>query len=128
MISLATLGVEVAVAAEYVANYSNQRQGQYFFSYRITIENTNSFDVQLISRHWKIFDSLGIWRDVEGEGVIGKQPRFSEDESYSYNSGCVLHSGMGRMHGTYTFRRVHDGTLFKVLIPRFDLVAPFKFN
>lgn len=68
--------------------------------------NENNFPVQLISREWYIFDSLGEPRIVTGLGVIGEQPILKLNESYDYASGCDLTSEMGLMKGIYTFKNL----------------------
>jgi ApaG protein len=98
------------------------------FSYKINIENLSDYTVQLISRHWYIFDSNGTHREVEGEGVIGVQPVIEPHENYEYVSGCNLKTEIGKMSGTYTFKRLVDNQLFEVTIPEFELLCPFKLN
>ena len=84
--------------------------------------------VKLLRRHWYIFDSCGITREVEGEGVVGLQPVIEPGKSHQYVSGSHLKTEMGRMHGTYLMERMVDGKQFYVNIPEFQLVAPFKLN
>ena len=61
-------------------------------------------------------------KEVEGEGVVGKQPDIPPGEWHEYNSFCVLESFEGSMEGTYLMQRP-DGELFYVVIPRFPLRA-----
>jgi len=75
-------GVEVSVETFYQPDYSNPLSGEYMFAYRITIENHNNFSVKLHRRHWHIFDSNGSYREVEGEGVVGVQPKKLHWEIY----------------------------------------------
>ncbi len=98
------------------------------FFYRITIENHNRFEVQLLRRHWDIFDSNSIKTIVEGEGVVGEKPVLSSGEVFSYQSACNLESGMGRMSGFYQFMRTESGELFQVEIPEFVMEVPFMLN
>ena len=100
----------------------------YIFSYTITIENKSKFPVQLLDRHWQIFDSQGDSQIVNGEGVIGQQPILKPNESFSYTSGCQLNSDYGRMKGHYTFVNLDNQNNFSVEIPEFDLLTPFKLN
>lgn len=123
-----TEGVMVSVETFYQQDYSDPITCNYMFAYRITIENHNPFPVKLHSRHWFIFDSDGQKREVEGEGVVGVQPTINEGEEYQYVSGCNLHTEMGKMHGTYLMENRRTKELFKVTIPHFDMVAPFKYN
>jgi ApaG protein len=96
--------------------------------YFITIENKGNYAVQLLSRHWDIFDSNGEKREVDGEGVIGETPIIEPGEKYEYNSGCNLLTDLGYMKGYYNMKRLMDDTLFKAVIPQFDLVVPAKLN
>lgn len=112
----------------YQPDYSNPADNEFMFAYRITITNSNSFPVKLVSRHWHIFDSDGSHREVEGEGVVGVQPQINPGESYQYISGCNLRSEMGRMHGTYTMMNINNKQPFTVLIPAFEMQVPFKLN
>ena len=102
--------------------------GEFMFAYRITIENLNSFPVKLQRRHWYIFDSNGQNREVEGEGVVGVQPVLNPGEKYQYVSGCNLRTEMGKMHGTYLMENINNKRTFKVNIPAFEMVVPFKNN
>lgn len=128
MVSKISEGVKVSVETFYQPDYSNPQSEEFMFAYRITIENNNSFPVQLLSRHWFIFDSNGDHREVEGEGVIGVQPKIEPGEKYQYISGCNLRSEMGRMHGTYLMTNLNNKKTFTVNIPAFEMVVPVKLN
>ena len=128
MVSLISEGVEVSVETFYQQDYSNPMQSEYMFAYRIAIENHNSFSVKLHRRHWRIFDSNGTYREVEGEGVVGVQPVLSPGEKYQYVSGCNLRTEMGRMHGTYQMENLNNKQFFDVNIPAFEMFVPFKNN
>ena len=128
MVSMISEGVEVSVETFYQQDYSNPMQSEYMFAYRIAIENHNSFPVKLHRRHWRIFDSNGTYREVEGEGVVGVQPVLSPGEKYQYVSGCNLRTEMGRMHGTYQMENLNNKQFFDVNIPAFEMFVPFKNN
>ena len=98
------------------------------FFYRITIENYNEFEVQLVRRHWDIFDSNGIKTVVEGEGVVGEKPLLAPSESFSYESACNLESGIGIMRGHYTLMRTGSGELFEAEVPEFVMEVPYMLN
>lgn len=123
-----TEGVEVGVMSQFRADVSEARDGSYFFNYRITIENRNSFPVKLLHRDWFIFDSLNPTSHVSGEGVVGQQPVLSPGEIYEYTSGCELQSEVGAMHGFYTFMNVNTHDMFRVDIPSFELIFPGRMN
>ena len=128
MHSSITQGVEVTVETFYQPDYSQPVQQEYMFAYRITLENHNSFPIQLLRRQWYIFDSLGEHREVEGEGVIGQQPVLNPGETFQYVSGCNLKSEMGKMWGYYTLTNLNSHKEFRVEIPQFQMVAPSKLS
>lgn len=128
MISKISEGVEISVETFYQPDYSNPLNNEFMFAYRITIENHNSFSVQLMHRHWYIFDSNGEMREVEGEGVVGLQPTLQPGEQFQYVSGCNLRTEIGRMQGLYTMENQNNKTVFTVKIPPFDMIVPQKLN
>lgn len=128
MVAQITEGVKVSVETTYQPEYSNPANEHFMFAYKIQIENLSDYSVQLLRRHWLIFDSNGTKREVEGEGVVGLQPIIEPGQNYEYVSGCNLKTDMGTMQGTYQMKRLVDDELFDVLIPNFNLVAPFKLN
>ena len=128
MITATTQGVKVTVETEYMPEYSSPSQYHFVFTYRITIENVSDHTVRLMSRHWDIKDATYPKREVDGEGVVGKQPILEPGESHQYVSGCNLKSGMGSMSGYYTMQRIMDGKTFKADIPGFIMIVPFKLN
>lgn len=128
MITQSTSGVIISVECEYQPEYSNPENMHYMFAYRITIENISDHTIQLLSRHWDIFDSIGENKEVDGDGVVGQQPVIAPGESHQYVSGCNLKSDIGFMAGYYIMKREVDNFLFEVSIPRFNLIASFKLN
>jgi len=128
MISKISGGVKISVETFYQPEYSNPLNSEFMFAYKITIENNNEFPVKLLRRHWHIYDSDGSTREVEGEGVVGIQPVIDPTASYQYISGCNLRSEIGKMHGTYLLENVNNKKTFEVLIPSFEMHAPFKMN
>ena len=128
MESIVTEGVKISVEQFYQPDYSNPQQREFMFAYRVTIENFNSFPVQLLRRHCFIQDSSAEQREVEGEGVIGIQPIIAPQDQYQYISGCNLKTELGQMFGTYLMENVHTKVKFNVKIPVFQMEAPFKRN
>ncbi|GAA4396697.1 Co2+/Mg2+ efflux protein ApaG [Nibrella viscosa] len=128
MVTAVTEGIKVSVKTEYQAEYSSPLQAHYVFTYRITIQNNSEHTIQLLRRHWLIYDSNGSVREVEGEGVVGQQPVLEPGEVHEYVSGCNLRSSMGKMVGTYLIERVMDGRRLRVAIPEFMMVVPYKLN
>ncbi|MEO6669536.1 MAG: Co2+/Mg2+ efflux protein ApaG [Ferruginibacter sp.] len=121
-------GVKIIVETFYQSEYSNPINSEFMFAYKITIENNNDFSVKLLRRHWHIYDSNGSFREVEGEGVVGIQPVIAPSASYQYISGCNLRSEIGKMQGTYLLENQNNKKTFKVTIPAFEMLAPFKMN
>ncbi len=128
MVTSVTEGVKVCVITEYQPEYSNPAQSHFVFTYKVSIENRSEHTVKLLRRHWFIYDSDGIIREVEGEGVVGKQPTLEPGEIHEYVSGCNLKTSIGKMNGTYLVERLFDGRQFKVKIPEFVMIANFRLN
>src|SRR3990172_10984500 len=101
MIIKITEGISVSVETFYQPSYSRPVESEYFFAYRITIENFSDDTVQLLYRTWKISDSNGMVREVKGEGVVGQQPVIEPMRNHQYVSGCHLRTEMGMMRGSY---------------------------
>ena len=123
-----THDIRISVETIYQPMYSKPMKGEYVFAYRVTIENLGSRSVQLLRRHWQIWDSNGLWREVEGEGVVGEQPIIEPGEIHQYVSGCPISTDMGFMFGTFLMENIDSGKQFYVDIPRFQLISPFKDN
>lgn len=128
MQTLTTNGIKISVETFYQSQYSCPTESKYIFAYRITIENNSDNTVQLLRRQWSILDSYGSLREVEGDGVIGKQPILLPNDIHQYVSWSHLTTDMGKMYGTYMMVRQQDGKAFDVKIPEFKLIAPFKSN
>lgn len=128
MVTQITEGVKISVETVYQSEYSNPANEHFMFAYKVNIENLTEYSVQLLSRYWNIFDSNGAHREVEGEGVVGRQPIIEPGNSHEYVSGCNLKTDVGSMKGEYTMRRLIDDEEFKVNIPEFHLIAPYKLN
>ena len=128
MITAVTQGIQITVRSTYQESYSRPEENHFLFTYRITIENKSEHTVQLVRRHWHIYDSSSEHREVEGEGVIGQQPILMPGDVYEYESACNLTSDMGKMHGTYLMERQIDKLRFFVNIPEFEMVVPARLN
>lgn len=128
MVTEITDGVKVSVETMYQPEYSNPAGEHFMFAYKVKIENMSRHSVQVMRRHWFIFDSNGSHREVEGEGVVGKQPVIEPGESHEYVSGCNLKTDMGNMKGNYQVKRLMDNEEFEVIIPEFYLVVPNRLN
>ncbi len=128
MATAVTQGIRVSVIAHYEADQSAPLDDRYLFSYRITIANRSRSTVQLLRRHWHIFDSLAARSEVEGPGVVGAVPVLQPGEQFTYTSFCELGSPLGRMQGSYTMRDLDLDREFDVAIPSFHLRYPVIAN
>ncbi len=128
MVNITTHNIDVSVRIRYWSQSSVPKENHYFFVYFITIKNNSNLTVQLIKRHWDIFDMGGEKRAIDGEGVVGETPILEPGQQFEYNSGCNLVSEIGYMKGFYTFIKLLDNKEFDVEIPKFDLIVPSKLN
>jgi len=128
MVTEITEGVKVSVETIYQPEYSNPANEHFMFAYKVNIENLTEYSVQLLNRHWQIFDSNGAHREVDGEGVVGQQPVIEPGDNHEYVSGCNLKTDIGSMKGHYEMKRIVDEERFQVNIPEFLLIAPYKLN
>jgi len=113
-------GFLVEAEPTYVPEHSHPDEQQFFFAYRIRITNHSGRKAKLLRRHWIIVDGNKNREDVEGEGVVGEQPDFSEGTSYEYTSFCPLTTPTGSMRGTYLMAS-DNGSSFQIKIPLFFL-------
>lgn len=116
-------GIEVSVQTQYVAEQSSPADERYVFAYTIRIQNHDASPSQLLHRHWIITDGSGSVEEVQGEGVVGKQPQLAQGEVFQYTSGAILKTPVGTMQGSYEFRD-NEGELFHVPIAVFSLKVP----
>lgn len=123
-----TQGIEITVKPMYQEQHSNPKLDKYVFAYFVTIRNTGEETVQLLRRHWFIYDSSNVLREVEGEGVIGQTPVLKAGEKFEYNSWTDMKTTIGKMYGYYTMQRLSDRAMIEAEIPEFQLVVPFVFN
>lgn len=114
--------VTISVRPVYIDTQSDVIERKFVFAYFVRIENHSADDIQLLRRHWFISHDGGRIEEVEGEGVIGKQPTIPPKGQHEYNSFCILETFEGWMEGTYLMRR-GSGEYFRVQIPRFSLRA-----
>lgn len=115
--------VEIVVQPEFLAEQSNPSEGVYAFAYTVTVTNSGTVAVQLISRHWIIQDERGHSEEVKGLGVVGQQPLLRPGESFQYTSGCRLRAPGGTMSGSYFFV-AENGHRFDSPIDTFVLASP----
>jgi len=115
--------MHIAVETAYIAAQSIPEQNRYVFAYTITIINQGAVAARLLGRHWLITDANNNVEEVQGQGVIGKQPHLNPGEHFRYTSGAILETPVGCMEGRY-FMRADDGVEFEAPIPAFSLSTP----
>ncbi len=120
-----TRGIRVAVEPAYLDDQSDPEEGQYLWSYTVTIENNGPEPVQLLSRYWHITDAMGHIQEVRGPGVVGAQPVIDPGKTFQYTSGCPLSTASGHMVGTYQMKSA-SGEAFEAEIPPFILESPHE--
>src|SRR6202021_1071330 len=118
-----TRGIAVSVETSYLEANSSPGNSQYFWAYRITIENQSRVTVQLLTRHWMITNARGEYSEVKGPGVVGEQPVLKPGESHTYTSGVPLDTPSGMMGGAYQMES-ETGERFDIEIPTFSLDRP----
>jgi len=118
-----TRGIAVSVKPAYLEANSSPGSSQYFWAYRVTIENQGLETVQLLNRHWMITNARGELTEVKGPGVVGEQPILKPGESYAYTSGAPLNTPSGMMGGSYQLES-ESGERFDIEIPTFSLDSP----
>jgi ApaG protein len=128
MVSQITRGIKISVLTSFEGTYFKNYKLHFAFSYQITIENHSKDSVQLMTRHWEIFDSLNNIEVVDGEGVVGKKPVIKPGESHTYSSGCLLASPYGAMRGHFNMINFTSTRNFRAIVPTFKLSAPFALN
>ncbi len=123
-----TNGIKISVRSRYEPQHSSIAESRYVFSYKITIINESDYTVQLLRRHWYIYDSNTNHREVQGDGVVGEQPILAPGASHEYVSWCPFHSEIGMMKGFFTMQRDLDDQLMEIIVPQFTMVAGARLN
>jgi ApaG protein len=100
-----THGVRVTVSPSFSADRSDPDHRVFVFLYRIRIVNESDCTVTLLSRRWVIVDADGERQEVQGDGVVGRQPTITPGAAFEYSSTCPLKTPWGTMEGEYTLRR-----------------------
>lgn len=100
----------------------------FIFTYDVYITNSSKNTIQLLSRRWEIFDTIGVSKIIEGEGVVGEQPIIEPGASYHYQSAVAIKGESGSMKGHYFMRDMEGKYSFLVEIPKFVFTVPYKLN
>jgi len=91
----------------------------YTFVYKVTISHIGQQDsppFRLKSRRWVITNEDDHVDVIEGEGVVGKQPRLCAGENFTYTSFCTLSTPLGVMKGHFVLFDEVKGHLFDAVI------------
>ena len=125
MYSQTTREIEVKVKPIFLEDQSSPQESHFVWAYHITIENQGRQTVQLMSRHWRITDSLGRVQEVRGGGVVGEQPVLPPGQAFEYTSGTPLTTPSGIMVGSFGMES-EAGERFDVDVPAFSLDSPHE--
>jgi len=120
-----TKKIKITVKPEFLEEHSDPEEKRFIWAYHIKIENVGNETVQLLSRSWKITDSLGRVQEITGSGVVGEKPFISPGNSFEYTSGTPLKTPSGFMMGFYKMEKKNGGS-FNVSIPPFSLDSPHE--
>ena len=119
--------VKITVEVQFIEHSQKLFEGIYFWAYHIKIENNQLNAITLRHRHWQIIDANGNIQEVDGQGVVGKQPKIEANSVFNYSSGVHLFTNSGIMKGNYLMQK-DDGGFFEVQIPQFSLDDPSHIN
>ena len=128
MIQQVTRGIKISVKTKFEGSFLKENIPHHAFMYFITIENQSKNVVQLLSRHWKIKETINRTQYVNGVGVVGKKPILRSGQSYTYQSGSLITSPLGSMSGTFIMINFSNANKFKVEVPYFKLNVPYILN
>lgn len=128
-------GIRVSVTPQHLDHQSDQARSIFAFAYTVLIENLDSEPCQLLERHWVIHSGGTRMAEVVGPGVVGELPVLRRGQSFEYTSSAVINDPVGAMEGEYLFQPIDidreidgPGKVFKVAIPRFDLIYPITYH
>lgn len=124
--SATTRAIKVSVRSFFLEDQSEPEERQFVWAYRVRIENHGAENVQLLRRTWHITDAHGRTQHVQGDGVLGEQPRLEPGEAFEYTSGTPLETPSGFMTGAYHMVSTKSGEPFDVRIPTFSLDSPHQ--
>ena len=119
--------IRIKVTTNYLKEQSAPDENRYVFSYTINIKNVGNNSAKLISRQWIITDSYGNIQEVNGDGVVGKQPNINPGEEFTYTSGTIIKTPVGTMEGRYFMEDINNKR-FEALIAPFTLAVPGLIN
>lgn len=117
-----TNGVSVSIIPHYIPERSAPEHNQFFYGYKVQIENFTYQTIRLIHRHFKIKNGESVF-EVQGSGVMGNQPVIEPGQLYEYDAFCPLKSPHGNMRGKFQFITL-EGERFFADVPLFFFRPP----
>ena len=115
--------IEIIIESQFLEDRSLVEEDSFVFSYTVHIKNNSHVTVQLLNRHWFFENARGETYEVEGVGVIGKQPHIAPGEIFSYSSATEINTPDGFMFGSYQMVK-NDKTLFNAKTDKCMLNMP----
>jgi ApaG protein len=116
-------GLRVTVdRVAYMPNLEAPPDKPFPFVYFISIHNDSAETVTIKGRKWVVTDVQGGTIVVEGDGVVGKFPRLTTGESFSYNSYHVI--GCDSVAEGAFIGVTEGGEPVLTRIPRFEMKVP----
>ena len=116
-------GLRVTVdRVAFMPNLDAPKDRPFPFVYFITIHNDSEETVTIRGRKWVVADSRGDTIVVEGDGVVGKSPRLTPGESFSYNSYHAIGSDSVAEGAFFGVTESEEWVV--VRIPRFEMKVP----
>ncbi len=115
--------MHIDVQPEYLIERSNPEEDVFVFAYHVRITNIGQIAAQIISRYWVIKNAVGIIEEVNGLGIVGRQPFLKPGQGFEYTSACPLNTSSGSMRGSF-FCVAEDGERFDVAVLPFELFVP----
>lgn len=92
------------------------------FVYFLTIHNESDHTVTLLGRKWIVEQPNGERLVIEGDKIVGQEPRLAPGEAFSYNS-YHLTAGPARAYGSFHGLDETGQKVF-VRIPAFAMTVP----
>ena len=119
--------INIKVETTFIKDRSSIEVPIYVFAYNVEIKNTQTVEVQLLSRYWHITDGNGQIEEIRGPGVVGLKPIIQPEEIFQYSSFCPLKTPFGVMHGAFQMKN-SAGDYFNALVSPFRLTIPEHVN
>ena len=119
--------INIKVETTFIKDRSSIEVPIYVFAYNVEIKNTQTVEVQLLSRYWHITDGNRQIEEIRGPGVVGLKPIIQPEEIFQYSSFCPLKTPFGVMHGAFQMKN-SAGDYFNALVSPFRLTIPDHVN